>query len=639
MASATQLDLSRDFLSLVSDEAGQPSSKPLYTPLDNARNEIRVLQISSCCKRDRSLKLFKCSLDQWRGQYFALSYVWGDPYDTRPVRVNNQDVKVTRNLADALHQLQEDGVVQFLWVDALCIDQRDEEEEKAEQVQIMGEIFSAAVQVVGWLGTGGEADRAAIRNSIAVASVARSLHIRSVHHPDGNAMTSQEHWRLIEATFQALCTQLKPFEGTIGSILLFLRKPYWKRLWIIQEITLATSAVLLCGSDHLSIDDLAAASGAIDWLSEMVGNPLSKEDTVLLTKLFHPVQPRFQQLPAVLWLCTASRDLSLQGILHNTCHDQDLHCVIPHDRIYAFLGLMATEARLRIKVDYEVPHTALFMQTTIYLLEQCGPSILIYCGMDYRHNSLPTWVVDWTNTKHRAQGLLSNSLLPLKQYQVRCIRQDRIAVSATVVGRVAHSISYSGGPHDLSRVVDEVARLAMATHTSELPMTLKEARWSAIRVVLYLPSEYQTTVGIVEALLYGLEGTDSHVRDDDEGTETEVLQLVPPKSTRQNQQGPSDLEQLLWNDSHRNLFVTEHGSIGSGPPATQVGDTVCALPECPYPFLIRPAQCNDENANWILVGPTWVDGMIVYEPDKTPYRYTMREFWETERKMEEIILS
>lgn len=103
MASATQLDLSRDFLSLASDEAGQPSSKLLYTPLDNARNEIRILQIASCCKSDGSLKLFKCSLDQWRGQYLALSYVWGDPYDTRPVRVNNQDVQVTRNLANGMH--------------------------------------------------------------------------------------------------------------------------------------------------------------------------------------------------------------------------------------------------------------------------------------------------------------------------------------------------------------------------------------------------------------------------------------------------------------------------------------------------------------------------------------------------------
>lgn len=528
--------------------------------------------------------------------------------------------------------------MQFLWVDALCINQSDDEE-KGEQVQKMGRIFSASVQVVGWLGTGGEADRAAIRNSIAVASVARSLHIGNVRHPNWDVMTIQERQRLTKATFQALCTQLKPFEGTIGFILLFLRKPYWKRLWIIQEITLATSAVLLCGSDHLSIEDLAAASGAINWLSEMTGKLLSKEDTVLLTKPFHPVQPRLQQLPAVLWLRAGGRGLPLASILHESCHDQDLHCAIPHDRIYAFLGLMATEARLRIKVDYEVPHTTLFMQTTICLLEQCGPSILMYCGMDYRHNSLPTWVVDWTDTKHRAQGLLGKSMLPLKQYQVRCIRQDRIAVSATVVGRVAHSISYSGGPHDLSRVVDEVARLAMTTHTSELRITLKKARQSAIRVVTYLSPKEQTIIGIIEALLYGLEGTDSHVRDADEGTETGVSQLVPPQSIRQDHQGLSDLEQLLWNTSPRNLFVTEHGSIGSGPLATQVGDTVCALPECPFPFLIRPAQCNDENADWILVGPTWVDGMIVFEPDKVPYHYTMREFWETERKMEEIILS
>jgi hypothetical protein len=55
--------------------------------------------------------------------YIALSYVWGDPNDTRTIFVDAKPVKVTTNLASALCHLreQEPGRVLCLWADALCI--------------------------------------------------------------------------------------------------------------------------------------------------------------------------------------------------------------------------------------------------------------------------------------------------------------------------------------------------------------------------------------------------------------------------------------------------------------------------------------------------------------------------------------
>lgn len=48
-------------------------------------------------------------------------------------------------------QLRESGCTDWLWVDAICIDQSNDEE-RASQVSRMGRIYSSASETVAWLG-------------------------------------------------------------------------------------------------------------------------------------------------------------------------------------------------------------------------------------------------------------------------------------------------------------------------------------------------------------------------------------------------------------------------------------------------------------------------------------------------------
>lgn len=67
--------------------------------------------------------------------------------------VDGATLDVFKNLFNALVQLQElggSGVEMALWVDAICINQRDEVE-KSVQVNMMGDIFKRAEKVVVWL--------------------------------------------------------------------------------------------------------------------------------------------------------------------------------------------------------------------------------------------------------------------------------------------------------------------------------------------------------------------------------------------------------------------------------------------------------------------------------------------------------
>jgi hypothetical protein len=61
--------------------------------------------------------------------------------------INASPLMITGNLVSAMIQLQHQSELRVLWIDALCINQ-DDEEEKAYQVQIIRHIYSKADTVV-----------------------------------------------------------------------------------------------------------------------------------------------------------------------------------------------------------------------------------------------------------------------------------------------------------------------------------------------------------------------------------------------------------------------------------------------------------------------------------------------------------
>jgi hypothetical protein len=86
--------------------------------------------------------------------YEALSYVWGDPKETLPISVDEDQFHITVNLHAALLRLRDHSFERIIWVDAICIDQSNNEERK-QQVQLMAKIYSNAHRVIVWLGEQG----------------------------------------------------------------------------------------------------------------------------------------------------------------------------------------------------------------------------------------------------------------------------------------------------------------------------------------------------------------------------------------------------------------------------------------------------------------------------------------------------
>ena len=92
----------------------------------------------------------KVSLDE-QPEYEALSYVWGGTTDMVPLRVHQDTIYITKNLALALRHLRRMASPRVLWIDALCINQIDIVE-RNHQVAQMRYIYENAVEVLVWLG-------------------------------------------------------------------------------------------------------------------------------------------------------------------------------------------------------------------------------------------------------------------------------------------------------------------------------------------------------------------------------------------------------------------------------------------------------------------------------------------------------
>ena len=112
----------------------------IYTPLDSAGKEIRLLKIASALEYEP----LNCSLEPVSlndACYTALSYCWGDANDRVDIAVNGQNISITRNLESALRHMRNVDQDTVVWADAICINQQDDAE-KNVQVGAMGDIYS-----------------------------------------------------------------------------------------------------------------------------------------------------------------------------------------------------------------------------------------------------------------------------------------------------------------------------------------------------------------------------------------------------------------------------------------------------------------------------------------------------------------
>lgn len=183
-------------------------------------------ELEDSIKGEDSIKTFKATWEP--PDYEALSYHWG-PKDKKAddfcikllERSQSYRVSIRSNLVSALRQLRSANDNKYLWVDALCIDQGSNEE-KNVQIPRMTEIYNKARCVCIWLGEEGD------NSDDAMAFARRLLDLDAFSRMQNPKEAHQ--W----VDFATL-----------------LRRPWFNRRWIVQELAVARNAMLYCGEEKL----------------------------------------------------------------------------------------------------------------------------------------------------------------------------------------------------------------------------------------------------------------------------------------------------------------------------------------------------------------------------------------------------
>jgi hypothetical protein len=203
-------------------------------PLMDARGKAKPISVSGIDDED----LPRCD-------YVALSYAWEGQTPTEEIQIRHGKSKltlyVTANLKAALLALRHTRENRNFWADAISMDQ-DDDEEKSQQLPLMSRIYSEAHKVCVWLGNEGPDTSKAF---ILMKKIRRWQKFKTVVEKE----TTCEEW--------------------IAFIDL-MKKPWFRRRWVVQEIVLAGRAELRCGPELIEWMHFAQAVAFFEAMRERV---------------------------------------------------------------------------------------------------------------------------------------------------------------------------------------------------------------------------------------------------------------------------------------------------------------------------------------------------------------------------------
>lgn len=298
----------------------------------------------------------------------ALSYTWGAEWSTRNVIINGEARPVKKNLEAFLRQRREAETAVTLWIDALCINQEDEEE-KSRQVPKMSSIYVTANAVTVWLGSADDDSDIAMK-------VLRELGSGSPY----DKMTTLDR-REIDALNR------------------LLNRPWWNRVWVIQEIVMGgmfqmQKVRVQCGKEHLEWPRLVIAAARM--------RSYQYERRQYFPSISHILDiDKLRQNGRKILYGVFSSDTEVTSPsaphwpLELVSQYRRLQATDSRDKVYALVNMFAPSPRSVIKPNYSTPFEEVYTAFSTWSLHNAhGLEILKHCG-DSNH-SLPSWVPDWS---------------------------------------------------------------------------------------------------------------------------------------------------------------------------------------------------------------------------------------------------
>ncbi|KAI0542076.1 heterokaryon incompatibility protein-domain-containing protein [Xylaria digitata] len=247
------LDLEPEPRHLLQHRSRQPVEPPL-------RGTLRVVSMKDC------------------PEFAALSYVWGsraDPPDI--ILCNGCKIEITSNCKDALQAVRKSQGRVTIWVDAICINQKDKKD-KASQIPNMEDIYTWARMVYVWLGRGDERIYSGMKMLRWASRYSLCLAGNRIRRPNcrlAGRGGPGDPWMLCKEDLKdcwVLFRSVAPWNPYVRQVIRkfglettvskwspehldsLLSGPWIGRAWTFQELILAQDVTIMCGEPWLGWD-------------------------------------------------------------------------------------------------------------------------------------------------------------------------------------------------------------------------------------------------------------------------------------------------------------------------------------------------------------------------------------------------
>ncbi|ESU08374.1 hypothetical protein FGSG_11631 [Fusarium graminearum PH-1] len=224
-------------------------------------DSIRLLELTQDEKKGSVCGHLILSKLEDTPSYAALSYVWGDPSPQDPLfAVDGFELRIRQSLNHALGTLLSGDEKRLLWIDQICIDQENITE-REHQVTLMSKIFKQAQRVICWLGPDDE-------------HTGHAFDLSTVLAIDGSG---SEFWkepmqRLMQAgLFRHMLDLVNPTGIPFSALAALVKIPWFGRLWIVQEVALASKIEFRCGGATIDGDITWGCKKSHDRLNALFG--------------------------------------------------------------------------------------------------------------------------------------------------------------------------------------------------------------------------------------------------------------------------------------------------------------------------------------------------------------------------------
>lgn len=285
-----------------------------------------------------------------RRQYEAISYVWGCSDTAESIETPGSYIPLTSSLFSALSRFRRDDQPHILWADAICINQANNSE-KSRQVQMMNVIYSRAEALLVYLGEHDDDTHDAtwmidhiVDQMQKKECDKKDLYYIENAHPD--------EWRKIQG---------------------ILNRPWFERVWTIQEFVAASEVYFICG----------------DWTI----------DFNLLRPIFKIIVEAADHYSTLTYLIGV-RDSFQKGegisLSHILSAFQGYKSTRSRDKLFALRSIASDTKDSTFDPDYSEPLESVVKRYAAGLVERGDTMKLLYdAGLRVQSSLFPSWIPDW----------------------------------------------------------------------------------------------------------------------------------------------------------------------------------------------------------------------------------------------------